>query len=329
MDVGGQRRGPVGRHATGQESPDDAGEHVARSGGGERRDTGRRRAARRRRPRRVPGAATAVSGPLEQDDGPQLRPARSRAAASRSLAGRRSGQPGVLAVVGREDGRVVRLPARSRRAAREVTEGGDGVGVDHQGERGAGDDGPDLLLRAASRPRPGPTTRAWHFTVASRNGDGPPRRRPGSPGPPRSGQGPAGSPGDAQTDHPRAGRQSPPGAQARRSPPCPPTRPRRRARCSTCSTGAAGAASHAGDVGVLDQGGGGRRRGECRCPPPRPPRQRPDRHLGGARACRRRRSPCGWPRTAAPGAAPVSASTPEGMSMDEHRRAPAATAGAS
>ena len=75
-------------------------------------------------------------GPLEQDDGTQLGrqvPCGGQAV----VAGRRPHQPGELAVVGREHGRVG--PAGQELAGRaQVTQSGDGVGVHHEGKRGSG-----------------------------------------------------------------------------------------------------------------------------------------------------------------------------------------------
>ena len=83
--------------------------------------------------------------PLEEDDGPH-RVGKVTGGRQPVVAGRRPGQAGVLTVVRREDGRM-RTLRQERAGALETTEGGDGVGVDHQRMRGGGDDGADLLLR--------------------------------------------------------------------------------------------------------------------------------------------------------------------------------------
>ena len=165
VHVGGQRRPDQRVETTGEERPDDAGQHVAGAGGGERRGA--------RPPEQHPtaGVGHRGGGSFDQGHGPRGRgegPGRPDAVG----AGRTRHQPGVLPIVGSEhEARPGPGCAERSRVVRTVepAEGEQPVGIDHDRHRRLGHQAPDLHRRR----RVPAQTRAHHQgRTARRGGEG-------------------------------------------------------------------------------------------------------------------------------------------------------------
>ena len=230
VHVGGQRRRLERRQPAGAEGADDAREHVAAPGRGQRRPAGRRQ--QHVGGGAASGAATAVSDPFSRTTAPVAR-ASARAAARRSVPGRGAVDAGVLAVVRREDARgapLLEQRARRRRAARARVSASASI------TSGTGTAAMTALISSAAAspvPSPGPITTALHLAVASRNAPAQPSAgrcmRTASVGQAARRGRPASRAGSCRRRRPWR-----PGCRGWPRPPCPASRPPRRPRSSTC-----------------------------------------------------------------------------------------------
>ena len=270
------------------------------------------------------GAATAVSGPLSRTTAPV-------AAASRRAASRRSGpgadpaMRGVLAVVRVRMLGALRLSSRVRAAPASPSAVSASASITNGPARRHARPG-SPRPPPSPVPSPGPITTALHLAIPSKKAPAQPSRgqvHPHCLGRPRRG----GVAGRAQPDHAGARRHGAAGAQDGRAlhpgragrhadgvrPLVDLARPRAaptRATSASSTSIARGTREADADVGHLDDAA------QARALALEQPR------LQAAKVT------VASARTASPGAAPVSASTPEGMSMAS-TRAPAGTAGAS